>query len=76
MLPIHLEGCDVFAALAAWVAGGERRNWTLQNWSGAFFRCSLTWPFGDSQIGGIDKVAVTPQEAALLALEEFKGVRE
>jgi hypothetical protein len=75
MIPVFLQGYKVFDKLKEWSdqKPDQRRHWTIRKWRGDFYACEITWVFGDEspQIGGIQKVADTPEEAVWLTLEEF-----
>ena len=73
MTPIHLENFDVFKALADWksINGHLKPHWDIRAWGERAVACGLTWKFGESQLGGIQKGALSAQEAVELALEEF-----
>lgn len=78
LIPKFLESYNVFDRLNEWLSSGakeQQRVWSLGNhlinskWG---VRCTITWRFGDNQLGGINKVAFSAQEAVYLCLEEFK----
>lgn len=77
MIPIFLEGYDLFGNLKAWKSSGtpdERRAWEVKSWNKNIIMCRLTWSL-KGQCAGIDKAAGSAQEAVWLAIEEFKRVQ-
>lgn len=79
MTPIHLEGFKFIDALMEWKRAEVRqqnRHWTIALNGKRAIRCSLTWRFGDSQLGGVDKLSLSAEEAVWLCLEEFRKWEE
>lgn len=51
---------DAFLALSAWKTGpgpGRNRSWQLTSWGEDAVRLSVSWVFGDGQLGSIDRYA-------------------
>lgn len=49
---------DAFSALSAWKAGpgpGRNRSWQLTSWGDDAVRLTLSWVFGDGQLGSLDR---------------------
>ena len=79
MTPIHLEGYRFIDELMTWKKSektGENRHWSIRLWDKSIIMCNLSWRFGDSQLGGVDKAATNAEEAVWLALEEFRKWEE
>jgi hypothetical protein len=74
-LPSFMSMQELTGALWAWGLNGpqaQKRHWTISQWETRWVKVTLTWRFGDSQLGGIDKVSQNMGEAIWLALEEFR----
>lgn len=74
-VPASLEMYDALGDLADWKAGGvaeERRQWTLKSFGAGQHRCEIDFRFGDSQVGRLEQMAASPEEAIWLVLTEFR----
>ena len=70
--PLFLMEFDYFAALHMWASEGkkeEKRHWLIRQ-QGTAVAVELSWRFGESQLGGVVKLAQSPEEAVYLALKE------
>ena len=80
--PAHLTDYNPTDELFNWkkaecVQGN--RSYNLCSWSAKFVKVTLNWSFDtqdSTQLGGLQKVAASAEEAVWLAMEEFKAWEE
>lgn len=73
-MPVFLVGYPVFSKLKDWkdrsTAYATNRSWQIKSYSDYKVSCTLNWSL-KGQVAGLDRYALSPEEAVWSCLEEF-----